>query len=127
MCKTFLVKMIFYYHTNKTHFHKKGFALGLVLRVRVLVLGNGLLNACNCHQAQENTSDQLVIGFSFASDWLSGCQFSRTITDHSKAKPCKLSWSQYFQHSIENCSKGKFNISRVGSEINGNSQHFHYY
>ena len=26
--------MIFYYHANKTHFHKKGFALGLVLRVR---------------------------------------------------------------------------------------------
>ena len=23
------------YHANKTHFHKKGFALGLVLRVRV--------------------------------------------------------------------------------------------
>ena len=29
--------MIFYYHTNKTHFHKKGFALGLVLRVRVFL------------------------------------------------------------------------------------------
>ena len=27
--------MIFYYHANKTHLHKKGFALGLVLRVRV--------------------------------------------------------------------------------------------
>ena len=27
--------MIFYYHANKTNFHKKGFALGLVLRVRV--------------------------------------------------------------------------------------------
>ena len=27
--------MIFYYHANKTHFHKKGFALGLILRVRV--------------------------------------------------------------------------------------------
>ena len=36
----------FYYHANKTHiknFHKKGFALGLLLRVRVLKLGNGLL------------------------------------------------------------------------------------
>ena len=30
------VKIIFYYHANKTHFHKKGFALDLVLRVRVL-------------------------------------------------------------------------------------------
>ena len=27
--------MNFYYHANKTHFHKKGDALGLVLRVRV--------------------------------------------------------------------------------------------
>ena len=26
---------MFYYHANKTHFHKKGFALALVLRVRV--------------------------------------------------------------------------------------------
>ena len=33
--KTFLVKMIFYYHEIKTHFHKKGFALGLVLRLGV--------------------------------------------------------------------------------------------
>ena len=33
----------FYYHANKTHVHKKGFALRLVLRVRVLELGNGLL------------------------------------------------------------------------------------
>ena len=33
--KTFLVKMIFYYNANKTHFYKKGFTLGLVLRVRV--------------------------------------------------------------------------------------------
>ena len=32
---TFLVKMILYYRANKTHFHKKRFALGLVLRVSV--------------------------------------------------------------------------------------------
>ena len=29
------MKMIFYYHANKTNFHKKGFALGLIVRVRV--------------------------------------------------------------------------------------------
>ena len=28
--------MIFYYHANETHFHKKGIALGLILRVKVL-------------------------------------------------------------------------------------------
>ena len=33
--KPFFMKMIFYYHANKTHFHKKGFTLGLVLRVRI--------------------------------------------------------------------------------------------
>ena len=27
--------MIFHSHVNKTHFHKKGFALGLILKVRV--------------------------------------------------------------------------------------------
>ena len=31
----FDVKMIFYSHANKTHFHKKGFALSLVMKVRV--------------------------------------------------------------------------------------------
>ena len=30
------MKMIFHSHANKTHFHKKGFALSLVLKVRVL-------------------------------------------------------------------------------------------
>lgn len=29
------MKMIFYSHTNKTHSHKKGFALSLVVKVRV--------------------------------------------------------------------------------------------
>ena len=33
----------FYLHTNKTHFHKKGFALSLFLKVRVFSLGNGWL------------------------------------------------------------------------------------
>ena len=31
------MKMNFYSHVNKTHFHKNGFALSLVLKVRVLV------------------------------------------------------------------------------------------
>ena len=34
-CKTFLVKMIFYYHANKTHLYKKSIALDLGIRVRV--------------------------------------------------------------------------------------------
>ena len=30
------MKMTFHSHANKTHFHKKGGALGLLLKVRVL-------------------------------------------------------------------------------------------
>ena len=37
------MKMIFNYDANKTHFHSKGFALSLVLKVKFLELGNGLL------------------------------------------------------------------------------------
>ena len=34
-CEAIDMEMIFYSHTNKTHFHKKGFALSLVLKVRI--------------------------------------------------------------------------------------------
>ena len=34
-CKAIYQKMIFYSHVNKTEFHKKGFALHLILKVRV--------------------------------------------------------------------------------------------
>ena len=34
------MEMIFHSHANKTHFHKKGCALGLILKVE---LGSGLL------------------------------------------------------------------------------------
>ena len=37
------MEIIFHSHANKTHFHKKGCALGLILKVRVLELGSGLL------------------------------------------------------------------------------------
>ena len=38
------MKMIFYFHVNKTHFHKNGFALSLVIRKQdILKLGNGPL------------------------------------------------------------------------------------
>ena len=33
---------VFHSHANKTHFHYKGCALGLILKVRVLELGSGL-------------------------------------------------------------------------------------
>ena len=34
-CSAFDMKMIFHSHANKTHFHKKGSAPGLILKVRV--------------------------------------------------------------------------------------------
>ena len=34
-CETIEVKMIFYSHANKTHFHKKGFTLSLVWKVKI--------------------------------------------------------------------------------------------
>ena len=36
ICDAIVMKMIFYSHAKKTHFCKKGFALCLVLKVRVL-------------------------------------------------------------------------------------------
>ena len=38
------MKKFFYFHGNKTHFHKNGFALSLVIRKQdILKLGNGPL------------------------------------------------------------------------------------
>ena len=34
-CSVFDLQMIFHSHANKTHFHKKGCTLGLILKVRV--------------------------------------------------------------------------------------------
>ena len=41
-CSAFM-EMIFHSHANKTHFHKKGCALGLILKVRVFETRSGLL------------------------------------------------------------------------------------
>ena len=37
------LEMTFHSHANNTHYHNKGFALNLVLKGRVLELGNDLL------------------------------------------------------------------------------------
>ena len=42
-CSAFDMEMIFHSYANKTHFHKKGRALGFILKVRVLEFGSGLL------------------------------------------------------------------------------------
>ena len=40
-CSAFDMEMICHSHTNKTHFHKKGSALGLILKVRVFETRKG--------------------------------------------------------------------------------------
>ena len=40
-CSAFDMEMICNSQANKTHFHKKGCSLGLILKVRVLELGGG--------------------------------------------------------------------------------------
>ena len=46
------------------------------------------INTCNRPEARENASEKVEIGFSFASDWLRAWrEFSKPITERSKAKP----------------------------------------
>ena len=45
-CSAFDMEIIFHSHANKTHFHKKGCAPSLILKVRVFELGNRLLIGC---------------------------------------------------------------------------------
>ena len=46
------------------------------------------MQVINRPQAQENASDQVAIGFTFACDWLRGLrEFSRPITERTKVKP----------------------------------------
>ena len=43
-CSVFDVEMIFHSHANKTHFHKKGCALDLILKVRGLCMAYSFLS-----------------------------------------------------------------------------------
>ena len=45
MWKAIDMKITFYSHANETHYRKKSFALSLVLKVRNLKPGNGLLSS----------------------------------------------------------------------------------
>ena len=47
-CETFVVEMSFNYDANKTHFHNKGFALSLVLKVKLF--GTRKWPNSNCHR-----------------------------------------------------------------------------
>lgn len=58
----------------------------------------------------ENTSDQVMIGFTFVSDWLRKCwKVSGPITEGKKK-----AIEDYLQHSIENCS---FCLTRINWTI----------
>ena len=60
-CEAIDMKMIFNYDANKTHFHNKGFALSLVLKVRFLELGNGPFE----HSNKTVNSHSYLISYSF--------------------------------------------------------------
>ena len=51
-CSAFNMQIIFYSHAiaNKTHFHKRGCALGLILKVSVLELGGSLFKWRLCSE-----------------------------------------------------------------------------
>ena len=65
------------------------------------------VNTCNQHEALEHVRDQVMIGFSFASDWFRRWhKFSRPVTERRKVKPNVI--LDYFQHSIENFSGNNY-------------------
>ena len=71
------MEMIFHSHANKTHFHKKGCALGLILKVMVFELRSGPfvfsffheisteMDVINCQLCSETTRLQLVVPLKF--------------------------------------------------------------
>ena len=66
------------------------------------------LKTCKIFQARETANDQVMIGFSFASNWIRGwCEFSGPIRElsYGKTKPIL----DCFRHSIEN-----FFMSKLG-------------
>ena len=54
------MEIIFHSHANKTHFHKKGCAPGLILKVRVLELGRGLFLLGCCDLTQEKWKTKVM-------------------------------------------------------------------
>ena len=71
-CSAFDMEMILHSHANKTHFHKKDCALGLILKVRVFELRSGPfvfsfcleisteMDVINCQLCSETTHLRLV-------------------------------------------------------------------
>ena len=68
------MEMIFHSHANKTHFHKKGCALGFILKVRVFGSGKWPirgkwpiifleLNFKDCIEVQEKKQKVVVVCF----------------------------------------------------------------
>ena len=92
-CRKTKTKVITTANQNKDKYHNEP----VRTQSKIHVHGNG-----NRSQARENASDQVAIGFSFASDWLRGRrEFSRPITERSKEKPMQ---SRITFDTIKNCS-----------------------
>ena len=52
ICKAIDMKMFFFSHGNRTHFHNKGFAHSLVLKVRVFGTQNAPFKTSGSHLAR---------------------------------------------------------------------------
>jgi len=50
-CEAIGLKMIFNFHARKTHFHNKGFAVSLILKMRILEL-----RKVHCHKYEAHFS-----------------------------------------------------------------------
>ena len=48
-CSAFDMEMLFHSHANKTHFHNKGCALGLILKLRVFGIRKWPIDRCLIH------------------------------------------------------------------------------
>ena len=74
------MKIVFYSHTSKTHFHKKGFALRLVLRVKVFGTGKWLIPVACTALVKEGWALSGTLSDSSISFLISGSSESNSFT-----------------------------------------------
>ena len=68
-CSAFDMEITFHSHANKTHFYKKGCAPSLILKVRVLELGSGILIFCFQKSSRVHVSFSLFSPVHMYSFW----------------------------------------------------------
>ena len=81
----FDMEIIFHFHANKIHFHKKGCAPNLILKVRVLQLGSGLLAQHNTNQFHIDCQKNQAGNCSWM-HWFCWCKFRCSNRDCSHTR-----------------------------------------